>query len=135
VTTTHNQHHHPPIYGSHMKQVLHGPMVPTTIAGSLSIVGGLGLMVYVASGTHFPEISWGRFWVLVGQTAIIVGAALLTYAGMRRKGRSIEEAYRLGYDVGYENGYRTGLAPVAEAALKIQAAHDHAHTAVIDGDQ
>lgn len=49
----------------------------------------------------------------VGLAAVVVGVVLLCYCGIRAKGRSIEEAYRLGYDIGFERGYRHTAEPLA----------------------
>lgn len=71
-----------------------------TAAGLLTLIWS----IYAVRGT----IDWTRAAGSLAMLAIICGVVMGGVALLALKGRSIEEAYTLGYDVGYEKGYRAG---------------------------
>lgn len=87
-------------------------MVPTFMLGCTLVVGGLAAGLLIALSND--DIAWATTLQRLAFTAVVVGVTLLVYAGLRRKGRSIEEAYRLGYDVGFENGFQAHVAELVD---------------------
>lgn len=75
-------------------------LIMRIVSGGLVACGGFALI-----GT------WGeerQSINVIAVNAICLGVLLACFAYALSKGRSIEEAYRLGYDLGFENGYRSG---------------------------
>ena len=100
-------------------------------------LGGIGMVSIGAAGVGFlvAERAEPLAPILraLSLNMIVVGVLLLVYAALRAKGRSIEEAYRLGYDVGYENGFRSGFDTVHdERATRDELARRREHPAVGD---
>lgn len=83
---------------------------------ALRVVATTGI-VCTLGGTTATIYNWNEETLGVpsalGLVLIVVGVVLLCYCGIRAKGRSIEEAYRLGYDIGFERGYRHTAEPLA----------------------
>lgn len=93
--------------------------------GGLLTVGGfaaLTLSIYLIRGT----IDWQRAMGSLAMLAIIVGVVMGGVAFLALRGRSIEEAYTLGFDLGYEKGVRSGqrdllaLCPYPEATCHLK---------------
>jgi hypothetical protein len=92
------------------------------------IVGVAAFVLWDPSGADIDIVYVGTTQ-RIAMTFVIAGIALLVYAGLRRKGRSIEEAYRLGYDVGFENGYRAGWESEQDGDPHVTAGKKHNHAA------
>ncbi len=67
-----------------------------------------GVILWVAGGLELATLPWlTGVWSLInmGLLLVVTGSGLWAYASIRYHGRSIDEAYRLGYDLGYEIGW------------------------------
>jgi hypothetical protein len=67
----------------------------------------LGVVVLLAV-VYFQShaIEWHRLLLSLSMLAIGVGVVMGGISLLAMKGRSIEEAYRLGYDLGFEKGHQ-----------------------------
>lgn len=81
--------------------------VGTTAVGSVGVVAS----IYVLRG----DLNWVRVMGSLGMLAVIVGVVMGGVSLLALKGRSIEEAYSLGYDVGFEKGMLTGQRTLIHA--------------------
>lgn len=100
------------------------PFAKTSLSGFVLLIAGVGYLAEsLVANLLFIEtpLSDGGMMVIRGAAdSMVVGLLLVIYASLRRRGRDVEEAYRLGYDVGFENGYRLGRsadAPMVRAAM------------------
>lgn len=81
-------------------------------AGVATTALGLFALAAVTAGSAERDVAhllWGLAIVVIVIGSLAVGVGMIV-----RHGRSIEEAYRLGYDVGYENGYKAGCSDEAD---------------------
>ena len=62
------------------------------------------IFVYI----EHQSLNWVRLLGSLALVAIIVGVVVAGIALLAIRGRSIEEAYQLGYDLGFERGYAAG---------------------------
>ncbi len=85
---------------------------------ALRVIATTGIMCLLG-GTATTITNWDQKTLAMpsalGLVSLVVGVVVLCYCGIRAKGRSIEEAYRLGYDIGFERGYRQGTESLAVA--------------------
>lgn len=77
------------------------------IAGNCIAVGGVGALMTFVYIEH-QSLNWVRLLGSLALVAIIVGVVVAGIALLAIRGRSIEEAYQLGYDLGFERGYAAG---------------------------
>lgn len=89
--------------------------------GVASAMAGSVLLVWLAFAVEEDGLPGAARALAI--CLVVNGVALVLYAGLRAKGRSIEEAYRLGYDVGYENGFRAGYADQASDTVRRNRHH------------
>lgn len=69
--------------------------------GLAYVLYGLGVLV----ATIGPWVTGIATFITSGLLLAAVGTGVWGYASIRYHGRSIDEAYRLGYDLGYEIGW------------------------------
>jgi hypothetical protein len=76
---------------------------PRFVTGGVPL--SIGLVVAAVGGTLVLILGdFAQFGLIVA----LVGVALAAVSHITARGRSIEEAYRLGYDIAYEIGYERG---------------------------
>lgn len=66
------------------------------------------LALWIVGGAVIATLPWvTHIWSLInmGLLMVLIGCGCWWYASIRFHGRSIDEAYRLGYDLGYEIGW------------------------------
>jgi hypothetical protein len=116
---------------SNRSNIVQPAMRAVTVAGI--IVAALGVLTLAGLLLRDRHIDAEAMVRTVAVNAVVIGVVLLVYAALRAKGRSIEEAYRLGYDVGYENGFRSGFDAVNdEQRTRDELARRREHPAVGD---
>ena len=55
--------------------------------GAMYVLLGLGFAVWQAVGNTRWEIDWGRVWITIGLTSVVVGAVWLAVAEWRHRRR------------------------------------------------
>lgn len=104
-------------YFLHIESFRHPrPFLATTITGGVLLLAGVALLALTTiSFLLYGAAEWHRYAGRIATTTTLVGFGLILYAGIRTKGRSIEEGYRLGYDLGFENGFQSHVSELVES--------------------